>query len=235
MHSIDVILCSFKRPDYLKQQVEAVQNQTVKPRKITAWRNDNLDDSSFHAMNLPFVKASSNMGVWPRFVLAMMSDADFVAVFDDDTIPGRLWFETCIEHIQKQDGLYGTHGAIFPDVENYYSFQLHGWKRPNRRLVEVDVIGHAWFFRPRNISTYLEVSPDKLICGEDMNLSFAIQKAGLKSWIVPHLPGQPEKWGAASSHNNDGRGINKNRALKPAFNAELKRIRDAGWSLIHDR
>ena len=233
---IDVVLCSYRRP-YLVDQLKAIRTQTLKDHlgKITVWRNDNQDDLLFHRMNVHWIKAKENMGVWPRFIHACASSADYVAIFDDDAIPGPRWFENCVACIKHQDGLYGTHGAIFSNPADYYSFKggIHGWKNPSPAPVEVDVIGHAWFFRPENARSYLEVPQLYPICGEDMNLSFAIQKAGLKSWIAPH-PKNREYWGAAISHNNDKKGINVMKGTRPKFQEELARIRSLGWRLIND-
>ena len=39
MSEITVVLNGFRRPDYLKTQLEAINNQTVKPESIMLWQN----------------------------------------------------------------------------------------------------------------------------------------------------------------------------------------------------
>ena len=39
MNNITVILNCYKRPEYLKEQIEAIENQTIKPKEIWIWYN----------------------------------------------------------------------------------------------------------------------------------------------------------------------------------------------------
>ena len=41
---ITVILNCYKRPEYLKEQIESIENQTIKPKEIWIWYN-NPEDS----------------------------------------------------------------------------------------------------------------------------------------------------------------------------------------------
>ncbi len=40
MGEITAILNGFKRPQFLKQQLDAINNQTVKPKEIMLWQNN---------------------------------------------------------------------------------------------------------------------------------------------------------------------------------------------------
>ena len=40
MSEITVILNGYKRPQFLKEQIESVKNQTVQPKEIMFWQNN---------------------------------------------------------------------------------------------------------------------------------------------------------------------------------------------------
>ena len=104
--SISVILTAWMRPQYLEEQVEAVWSQSVKPGEVILWYNQ--PSKKFGVWNqrhfLEFknskhvrqIICNHNFGIVPRFALAACLDSEYVCIFDDDTIPGRRWFENCL-------------------------------------------------------------------------------------------------------------------------------------------
>lgn len=199
--SITCILTLYKRPHTLAEQIAAVRAQTVQPSQIIVWRNGAEPVPAFvHAdPTLTVVDSSANFGVWARFAVALLANTEFVCVFDDDTIPGRRWFENCLQTISKpeSDGLLGTVGLIFEPRATYHSRCRVGWPNPNAQTQRVDIVGHSWFFRRKWLYYLWSITPDygaMLRAGEDIGFSWALQRAGIGTFVPPHT--DPETFGS---------------------------------------
>ena len=202
-HSITVVLNTYKRLDLLEKQIESLLKQTIIPKEIFIWNNSSmpLDSNKFVHEKIPIIvfNSSMNFGVWSRFSVALNSESRFVAVMDDDTIPGEKWFENCISNINDEIVLLGTRGLRFLSKDRYFPYESYGWDNPNAEIIEVDIIGHSWFFK-RELLTLFWSSYDMRykdnFCGEDIHLSYVAQIRGYKSYIPPHPPDDLQMWGS---------------------------------------
>jgi len=199
MGNITAILNGFKRPQFLKEQVESIKNQKIKPKDIMLWQN-NIDGFDNQLTN-SLVTASSNrnLGVWARFAFALNAKTEYVCVFDDDTIPGSMWFNNCLDTMKTNEGLLGTIGLIYNSKNSYLPNIRYGWDNPNDKVIKVDIVGHAWFFKKEWLSTFWrELPPDGFdFVGEDMHFSFMLQKyLGINTYVPPHPKNSPEMWGS---------------------------------------
>lgn len=203
MSDVSVILNCFKRPDTLKLQIEALKNQTVKPTNIFIWQNrGNLDQFEPINKDIQYGHVSCisnyNFGVWSRFSFALNCPSKYICVFDDDTIPQPRWLENCIESNKIKRGLYGAIGVIFNDL-NYSNYIRHGWANPNEEIVQVDIVGHSWFFERELLGAFWFEAPIPLhpLSGEDVHFSYAIQKyLGLNTYVPPHPVANTDLWGS---------------------------------------
>ena len=114
---VTVVLNLFKRPDNLEKQIEAIQNQTLKPKEILIFQDavpsEKIPFPDHLREHCHLVEISpENVGVWGRFHFANKAQSSFVCVFDDDTIPGKRWLENCHAHMDLQEGLYGSNGIL---------------------------------------------------------------------------------------------------------------------------
>lgn len=192
--NITVILTFYKRPYTLIEQLEAVQSQSIIPEKIIIWKNaaegielpvipDNL------MKNVTIINSSTNYGVWARFSVALLANTEFIAIFDDDTIPQYNWFKNCLDTMKIKEGLLGTIGIRFNPGNNYAFNRRYGWDGPNNEIEEVDIVGHAWFFKRAWLSHLWNFIPDyniHLKCGEDIAFSYMLQRQGIKTYVPPH-------------------------------------------------
>src|SRR5437899_3228653 len=131
-NSITTILTAFRRPHTLAAQVEAVRAQSVKPSEVWAWVNDPTPDVSaaLAAARLDRVVTSSeNAFFHARFALAQLAPTEYVAIFDDDSMPGEHWFANCLESIARTPGILGTAGVVL-DGPGYGERTMYGWQRP---------------------------------------------------------------------------------------------------------
>ena len=178
---VTIVLSTFRRPEALKLQYEAVTKQTVIPTEVLLWKNHPENETEFNFDGIDGVaiaQNNANYGVWARFAFALNTCSDYICVFDDDTIPGENWFRNCIDCIEnEQNGLYLTNGITFNDLE-YKSYDNDGWTNPNEKTKQVDIGGHAWFFHRDLLSAFWRetVPPISHLCGEDMHFSYSIQK-----------------------------------------------------------
>jgi len=200
MHNITVILNGYKRPHVLKNQLEAINNQTIKPKEIMLWQNNDLGFDPNITKKLTTAVCNSNLGVWARFAYALNAKTEYICIFDDDTIPGPKWLENCYNTIQTHNGLLGTIGVKFMTKTSYQPIQRYGWANPNEDVVEVDIVGHAWFFRREWLSTFWSELPDidqSPIVGEDIHFSYTLKKyLGLSTYVPPHPANDKSMWGS---------------------------------------
>jgi hypothetical protein len=199
MEGITVILNGFKRPQFLKEQVEAINNQTIKPVDIMLWQNSNEGFDKELTNSLVTGSCNKNLGVWARFAYALNAKTEYICIFDDDTIPGKMWFENCLETMKTHEGLLGTIGLVYNSENGYLPNVRYGWDNPISSTIKVDIVGHAWFFKREWLSTYWrELPPNGFdFVGEDMHFSYMLQKyLGLNTYVPPHPPHNPEMWGS---------------------------------------
>jgi len=209
--SITVVLNGYKRQN-LKEQVEAIKNQTVPVKEIFYWQNTTpgvtYDEDTYCELNSAL--SNYNYGVWARFAYALNAKSDYVCVFDDDTIPGNRWLENCLQTYKTNPGLLGGIGLRFKN-ENYELDQLadgkytrFGWESNpecagnNTEPVEVDIVGHSWFFSRDLLSVFWRELPEEkwsMLCGEDIHFSYMIQKyTDLKTYVPPHPSDDTSMW-----------------------------------------
>ena len=239
MSTITAILNGYKRPQFLKEQVDAINNQTIKPTEIMLWQNcvDGFDTTL--TSELVTANCNKNLGVWARFAFALNAETEYICIFDDDTIPGPRWFENCLQTMKTHEGLLGSIGLVYNNVNGYLPNTRHGWANPNNKVEQVDIVGHAWFFKREWLSTYWRELPPLgfNIVGEDMHFSYMIQKyLGLNTYVPPHPPHAPEMWGSLKGWEM---GTEKNGlSLTPAninkMNDYYKYLIDKGFKIIND-
>lgn len=238
---ISVIINCFKRYESLKLQIEAIENQTIKPHEIMLWVNasDNFnkfDKSIFNKYRT--VISNYNFGVWSRFAHVLNTTGDYVCVFDDDTIPGKKWFENCMNEMQKEEALYGTRGVIFNDY-NYSIAKDVGWHSANPETEQVDIVGHSWFFPRKFITAFWQEAtvPNSLLCGEDTHFSYSIQKyLNARTLVPPHPKEDMEMWGSIPSYGwqfgADNNAISRKPDHLDMFGIALTEYKNKGFKLL---
>lgn len=209
--TITVVLNGYKRSN-LKEQVEAVRNQSVPVEEIFYWQNTapgfEYDEDTYNTLNAAL--SNYNYGVWARFAFALNAKTDYICVLDDDTIPGSRWLENCLSTYKTHPGLLGGIGLRFKnehyelDVSEDGKYTRYGWdSNPlcvgnNTEPVEVDIVGHSWFFSRDLLSVFWRELPAKhwtMLCGEDIHFSYMLQKyTEFKTYVPPHPPEDTTMW-----------------------------------------
>jgi hypothetical protein len=252
---VTVILNGYKRGNNLNVQMEALKAQTVQPTEILLWYNNPGDDELINydiGSEIPAAYCNYNFGVWARFYFAMNAKNPYVCVIDDDTIPGSKWIENCLETMKTHEGLLGTVGLLYPkplppEYSSYYEHYIRfGWPPAgnNEKTVQVDIIGHNWFFKKEWLSYMFRELPDPRYntCGEDMHFSYMLQKyAGLGSYIPPHPKSDIEMWGSTKDWGADAASLWENNTpsidgvpFKQIMTEFFREQRLKGWKLVNE-
>jgi hypothetical protein len=186
---ITVILNAYRRPYNLKMQIEAIRNQTIKPKQIWLWVNahEDNDDFDFKALGVDRIFHNDfNWKFYGRFAAALLADTEYVAIYDDDTIPGIKWHRNCLDSMQKKEGIMGGAGYVQTGIRAMQYYR-HGWPSQNLETERVDYVGHAWFFKREWLPYLWREMPPTWDNGEDMHFSYTAQKYGnIQTYCPPH-------------------------------------------------
>ncbi len=244
---LTVVLNMYKRPHTLDKQIAAIRAQTCKPRSIILWVNaaDNISipNNILNDPQIHIIHSNKNTGVWGRFTASILAQTTYVCVFDDDTIPGRRWFENCFRTMNEREGLLGTVGIRFkPGTDYMNSSHRIGWPGPNEKTEEVDIVGHSWFFKREWLAHLFQTIPkwpDYFCAGEDIAFSAGLQKVGIPTLVPPHPPGQLEWYGSlpesAWQYGTESVGISMDAAQYQKFNVCLRDLISKGFTTIANR
>jgi len=188
---ITVILNCYRRPYNLKMQVDAIRAQSVQPKQIWLWINHHEDNEDFDPTTVGVDKVFSNDFNWKfygRFAAALLTDTEYIAIYDDDTVPGKRWHENCLNTMKTHEGIMGSAGIILKS-DQYVDHDRCGWPTQNKEVTEVDLVGHAWFFKREWLRYLWQEKPVTWDNGEDIQFGFMAKvHGGIPTYCPPHPP-----------------------------------------------
>ncbi|MGD9982236.1 MAG: glycosyltransferase family 2 protein [Hyphomonadaceae bacterium] len=213
---VTAVLNVWKRgPDLLRRQIHGLLKQTIPLDEIwvCAFGLDDADVyknvvDEFPGENIHFFQTSKNFKYHGRFQLALQSESEFVAFIDDDIMIGADFLRRCRDVMEMSPdagdvGVYGWRRLPGPDehgrLARYVNGEFLEHLPPDRKTVdqaEVDLLCGFHFVRQKHIRYMFRETPWTQTTGEDFQLAFALRKyAGLKSYVVPIDPRDPNTWG----------------------------------------
>lgn len=240
---ITTILNCYKRPEYLTRQIEAIRTQTITPHDIWIWYNKPDNGIQYDLFNLEckVVTANHNFKFHGRFAFGLLAQTKYVAFFDDDTIPGNQWFESCMNTINKgYDGILGTTGVVLKSNSYDPNYKV-GWNGvQSNEVTEVDLVGHAWFMKRDYLKYLWYEEPISWENGEDMQLSYLAQKHGsIKTYVPPHPKNNIDIWGSLPTdgmkYGNDVNASWRNQSHSTLRNEIAQKQIKRGWELVKDK
>jgi hypothetical protein len=243
---ITVILNAYRRPYNLRMQIDAIRKQTKRPTQIWLWVNDHEDNHGFDFKELNFDRICHNDHNWKfygRFAAALLADTEYVAIFDDDTIPGDRWFENCLETMKTNEGIMGSAGYIQTGPRAMqYEPERSGWPRQNEDTMRVDYVGHAWFFKREWLSHLWREKPPTWDNGEDIHFSYTAQKyGGIQTYCPPHPVEDKSLHGSLLGYELgvDSKATSNNQAVshQQFFSERDNCINNSlvgGWKTVHN-
>ena len=236
--SITVILCAYDRPYALEEQIAAIKAQSIPVSDIWLWYNKGNKPQ----MEVPGIKTAMcnhNFKFFGRFAFAMLAQTEYVAIFDDDTIPGKNWFKHCLNAMTDVNGLLGTTGIQLTKkmYGNHIKVGWNGTHGPNESIERVDLIGHAWFLKKEWLKYMWYEEPVSWDNGEDIHLSYSIKKFGnIESYVIPHPKEDLSVWGSTKGSDygsDDNASWKKNRNKHFQLrNKIVKSLIDRNWQPI---
>jgi hypothetical protein len=243
MSEISVILNVYKRPYSLEKQIQAIKNQTVKvdSSNIHVWFNTPEDPNIKQILpsdkNIKVYQCNHNTKFFGRFTIPLLCKTKYIAMFDDDIIPGDMWLENCLNSITKQNGIYGGSGILLHS-DSYLPHTKIGWNQVNNEnITQVDLVGHAWFFKKEHAKFMWLEEPVSWDNGEDMFFSYVAQKNGVNTFVPPHPKNNIRLWSNDPRlDNNMGRDVNAHSLANPNHlplrNSIVKSLINKGWKKV---
>jgi len=223
---ITAILTCYRRPEYLAEQISALKNQTIPPKEIWVWVNKHVDNSEYDFTDCGADCVFRNDRNWKfhaRFALAQLARTRYVALFDDDTIPGEKWFENCLDSEAVSPGIYGGIGVVLNE-NRYQNHDRVGWSSPNNEIVEVDLVGHAWFFKKAYLQYMWKEEPYTWENGEDIQFSYLCKHYGdVRTYVPPHPKGSPAMFSSLKGYQY---GVDLKASSRPSNHSVFYEQRD---------
>jgi glycosyl transferase family 2 len=197
--SITAIITGYNRPDALPVQIEAIKNQSIPADDMLFWYNKGEQeqiDLEKENPNIKGVYANHNFKFHGRFSLALMAKTEYIALFDDDSIPGKDWFKSCLETMKTHEGILGSTG-VYLFGNNYTNHTKYGWNLNQvNEVKEVDLVGHSWFFKREWLQYLWKEMPLSWDNGEDIMFSMMCWKhGGIRTFVPPHPKENKDVWG----------------------------------------
>lgn len=222
---VTVILNHFKRKT-LCAQLDALLHQTLPFHSVWVIAFGSPNEASLRGIvdsynnsRIFFVGSTYDFKYYGRFQLALQAEgADFVYIVDDDMIPGRKVLEIFAHAAgteKYRNAVLGSIGRILPFRQKDFSFP--SYRKPGSkeaglylpdpayniivdRVVQVDFLSSGWFLSADLVKTLFIENPFTFDTGEDLHLSYQLQKyRGAGSFVLPVDPKDKETW-ADSEH-----------------------------------
>ncbi len=245
---VSVVLTTYKKPEALEKQLNALCNQSLRPKEIFLfqdWIDESYSISYKETLLSRFDKVkicTENQGVWKRFEFARSEcNGKYVCIFDDDTIPGERWLENCFVNMLEKEGVYGTVGIVVDDYTKYpfAGFTRVGWHNPYQKRTIVDFVGHSWFLK-KDYLEYMFDGTEKYQCykraAEDMCLSFKCKQHGIATYVPPHPYYDQTMWGSlpqyGMKYGQVSTAISQNSEGCKSMRAALRDYVQEGWRFV---
>ncbi|KAL8115519.1 uncharacterized protein LOC141664040 [Apium graveolens] len=217
---VTVILNHFKRKT-LCAQLESLLHQTLpfhhvwvlsfaSPNEVSLRRIV----ESYNDSRISFISSSYDFKYYGRFQMALQTQGDLVYILDDDMIPGRKMLQI-LSHVAGTDkyknSVLGSIGRILPFRQKDFTFPSYRKFRSKEaglylpdpayditvdKIVQVDFLSSSWFLSADLIKTLFIEKPMTFMTGEDLHLSYQLQKyRNAGSFVLPVNSKDKETWG----------------------------------------
>ena len=220
--TIGVVLQVFKR-NSLKLQLEAVSNQTLLPITVIVLQNGYHVDVSeiitnfrvnYPNLEIQHIAASKNLRFHGRFYIAYLMQETYVSIWDDDMFPKSQWLEYYV-NISKSNAnaLVTANGRTFIEIYENKEQVRHAYIGKN------DFGGHTWTLPREFLKHYLTMEMPTLYTGEDILLSYALQRCGIDTLLPPQ-------------HEDERAAIHNYTAFGDDENASWRKDQSPRWYLF---
>ena len=207
MTDVTVIIVNWNGGDWLKQCLDSVQQQTVKPDQIIVVDNASSDHSKTIALNTPGVdvlELDSNVGFAKANNEAIARcNTDYIALLNPDAIAHPDWLEQLLQSARQHPecGSWGSRQMIYGQLDrldgigDVYHITGLAWRSRHGKKLDSNDLKERCIFSPCACAALyrkqavLDVGgfDDDYFCYfEDVDLGFRLQLAGYSSRYVPN-------------------------------------------------
>ncbi|KAF8395235.1 hypothetical protein HHK36_019177 [Tetracentron sinense] len=217
---VTVILNHFKRKT-LCSQLDSLLQQTLPFYHIWVLSFGSPNEfslkrivDSYNDSRISFISSNYDFKYYGRFQMALQTEADLLYILDDDMIPGKKMLQI-LSHVagteKYKNSVLGSIGRILPFRQKDYMFPSYRKFRSKEaglylpdpayditvdRIVQVDFLSSSWFLSSELVKTLFIESPFTFMTGEDLHLSYQLQKyRNAGSFVLPVDPKDKETWG----------------------------------------
>jgi hypothetical protein len=186
---ITVLLTVFKRKT-LNLQLQALGHQSVRPRNVVVYHDMNfrrVSKTRIRRMGYFLTENSANTKFIGRFAYLLNAQTEWVAVMDDDIIPGKYCLENYLSQSESTGGIIGGMGRIARTNPSRQDLMQPPDVGIRQEPILVDFVGHMWLFRKEQLFDMFAFPPVTYATGEDMHLCFSSK---LRSGVPSFAGGQ---------------------------------------------
>jgi hypothetical protein len=230
--AVTVIADVWRRPQYFNRMLWAIGNQTHRAKEVWVTAFNSKSEANFTLLAREYEEATNisikltrsdyNYKYFGRFALAALAKTPFVALFDDDCIPGSQLLHNLLHMMHVKTGEY--HGLLSmkghsqlvesptgPGKSHELMSYWRDWNYRPETPIHADVSGGLWFLRTEWLRQMFRELPPPLEPGskdpwspwetaEDFHISYACRKfLGLPTHLFATSWGDSATWG----HSND--------------------------------
>lgn len=182
---VAIVLTQYKRK-HLQEQLDAIKRQTLQPKYIIVFQNENHIDITSLKKEYNFIHIHSdyNTKYFGRFAALFTFPVDICVVMDDDVIPGPKCIETYVGECLTRNAIIGGNGRYAFLNPNRGSFKALSDVGIRTESIKVDFVGHVWVFKKEWLHYMFSIIPFTYDTGEDMHLCFSSKLLGdIESYV----------------------------------------------------
>jgi len=241
---LTVVLSYHARPDVIEPQQRLLVAQSITPRAVVAWINPHENRIAPHVlqtlMRMPCVQPNIDMGPWMRWGVASQAQTEFVAIFDDDAMPGPRWLEAAIARLlasNNEHDVVAAAGLLYSSDQSADARAV-GPERPPTEEVDVDVGRGAWVMRTATARLIASQQRPIDLLSTGLHVAAVVQEQDALTVVLPYGRDHAT-WGMLEPPRQDGsvgQRVDQEFELQqaPHSAAELREIvfrayREEGW------
>lgn len=186
MKDVTTVITVCDRLEYLKDQIDAIENQTVESDIFIHWNNS--EDYNLKYPAFVYKNTEKHFSLYTRFYNSLNIRTPYIFIPDDDILPGEEYLERCIEFSKQQDDkvLIGVLGMKFANGERVYNVQERIGLAHNSfpsKPVKVDMVGQGYFMHSDVLKHYATQKPLHPY-GEDIHLAYTMYTNGIPIYVL---------------------------------------------------
>jgi len=195
-NNITAVLTSYNRPDNSLAQLKAIRAQVLPPDRCIVVQNQGEMPKAEFPHDCDILDLNFNSMFHGRFAAALLATTKYVAIFDDDVLPGPNYLTSCVEVSEMYNNsiLVGSGVRLLGDGHHHQ--EKYGWNsNPTDYPVQVDFGGHSWFCETDTLKYLWYERPLLWNNGEDIAFSYLASKYGnVSTYALPHPPEDSSVW-----------------------------------------